>query len=70
MRIRTNPFSDTNPRDITALILQVTGEPAPKSCGRGASGNGLFQSCVMISPRAPDDIVSKLIRLCELLLPS
>ncbi|KAK4671439.1 hypothetical protein QC764_600340 [Podospora pseudoanserina] len=56
MRIRTNPFSDTNPRDITALILQVTGEPAPKSCGRGASGNGLFQSCVMISPRAPDDI--------------
>jgi hypothetical protein len=48
----THPFHDTNPRDISTLIIQVTGEPAPKPCNRCRDGVGPFRSCIMISPKA------------------
>ncbi|KAK0744934.1 hypothetical protein B0T21DRAFT_345056 [Apiosordaria backusii] len=60
-RIQTHPFMDTSPRDISSLILQVTGEPAPTPCHRCASGKGLFHSCVMISPQAPKDIIRNVV---------
>ncbi|KAL2134695.1 hypothetical protein VTI74DRAFT_11099 [Chaetomium olivicolor] len=51
--LETHPFNDTKSRDISALILQVTGDPAPKPCKRCSEGKGLFRSCIMISTRAP-----------------
>jgi len=50
--LATHPFNDTNPRDISALIIQVTGEHAPNPCGRCRTGKGPFASCVMISAKA------------------
>ncbi|KAK4098319.1 hypothetical protein N658DRAFT_499560 [Parathielavia hyrcaniae] len=47
-----NKFSDTHPRDITALIVQVTGDPAPTPCNRCSAGKGPFRSCVMMSSKA------------------
>ncbi|KAH6856052.1 hypothetical protein B0I37DRAFT_395880 [Chaetomium sp. MPI-CAGE-AT-0009] len=52
--LSTHPFHDTNPRDISALIIQVTGEPAPKPCNRCKEGVGPFSSCIMISTKADD----------------
>ena len=52
--ISAHPFSDTNPRDISALLLQVTGEPAPYRCEKCVTGRGPFTSCVMISSEAPN----------------
>ena len=52
--LSAHPFSDTNPRDISALIIQVTGEPAPQPCNKCATGRGPFASCVVISTRAPN----------------
>ncbi|KAK4234912.1 hypothetical protein C8A03DRAFT_18267 [Achaetomium macrosporum] len=48
----THPYRDSLPRDISALIIQVTGDPAPKPCSRCRSGAGLFRSCIMISAKA------------------
>lgn len=48
----THPFHDTNPRDVSTLIIQVTGEPAPKPCNRCRDGVGPFRSCIMISSKA------------------
>ncbi|KAK4126455.1 hypothetical protein N657DRAFT_615213 [Parathielavia appendiculata] len=47
-----NVFSDTHPRDISALIVQVTGDPAPKPCNRCSDGKGPFRSCIMVSAKA------------------
>ncbi|KAK3987189.1 hypothetical protein QBC44DRAFT_295513 [Cladorrhinum sp. PSN332] len=49
----THPFIDTKPRDISALIMQLTGDPAPNPCTKCASGRGLFKSCIMLSLKAP-----------------
>jgi hypothetical protein len=40
------------PRDVSALIVQVTGDPAPKPCNRCSDGKGPFLSCIMVSARA------------------
>ncbi|KAH6632341.1 hypothetical protein F5144DRAFT_573747 [Chaetomium tenue] len=50
--LTTHPFNDTNPRDISALIIQVTGELAPEPCDRCRNGVGPFRSCIMISSKA------------------
>ena len=50
--LTTHPFNDTNPRDISALIIQVTGELAPEPCERCRNNIGPFRSCIMISSKA------------------
>lgn len=47
-----HPFSDSQPRDISALIVQVTGDVAPTPCTRCRDGRGPFTSCVMVSTKA------------------
>ncbi|KAK4226693.1 hypothetical protein QBC38DRAFT_337808, partial [Podospora fimiseda] len=51
--IDTHPFIDTKPRDISTLIMQLTGDIAPNPCTKCASGRGLFKSCIMLSADAP-----------------
>lgn len=50
--IFTHPFRDSKPRDISAVIIQVTGELAPTPCQKCAKGKGPFKGCVMISSGA------------------
>jgi hypothetical protein len=50
--LATHPYTDTHPRDISALVLQVTGDPAPTPCGKCREGKGPFRSCIMISTKA------------------
>lgn len=50
--LATHPFTDTHPRDISALVLQMTGDPAPTPCGKCRDGKGPFRSCIMISSKA------------------
>lgn len=52
--LETHPFTDTNPRDISALVLQVTGDPAPAPCDKCSDGKGPFRSCIMISSKAQE----------------
>ncbi|KAK4161023.1 hypothetical protein QBC43DRAFT_218608 [Cladorrhinum sp. PSN259] len=52
-RLKSHPFVDTKPRDISALIMQITGDPAPKPCSKCATGRGPFKSCIMLSSKAP-----------------
>lgn len=52
--LAAHPFTDSMPRDISALIIQVTGDPAPEPCERCKSGRGPFKSCIMISANAPN----------------
>ena len=59
--LSTHPFSDTNPRDISALIVQVTGEPAPSPCDRCREGKGPFSSCIMISTKAASGPVGNIL---------
>jgi hypothetical protein len=50
-----NPFKDSQPRDISALIIQMTGDPAPSACKRCRDLKGPFTSCIMISQNAPTE---------------
>ena len=50
--ILTHPFRDTKARDVAAVIIQVTGEPAPTPCEKCAKGKGPFKGCVVISGEA------------------
>ena len=50
--IYTHPFRDSKSRDVSAVIIQVTGEPAPTPCNKCAKGKGPFKGCVMISSGA------------------
>jgi hypothetical protein len=50
-----HPFCDSQPRDVSALIIQVTGDLAPTPCARCREGKGPFASCVMISTKAHSD---------------
>ncbi|KAL1843072.1 hypothetical protein VTJ49DRAFT_3207 [Mycothermus thermophilus] len=47
-----HPYKDSQPRDIGAVLIQITGEPAPNPCNRCSERRGPFRSCVMISPKA------------------
>lgn len=46
------PFTDPHPRDVSALIIQATGDVAPDPCSRCRDGKGPFLSCVIISADA------------------
>lgn len=54
-RIKELPYMDSHPRDITALIVQVTGVEAPTPCTACAQGRGPFSGCVRISPQASQE---------------
>lgn len=56
-----HPFLDSMPRDVSALIIQVTGDPAPKPCKRCLDGRGPFTSCIMISPKAPENALRNIV---------
>jgi len=52
-RLHTHPYRDTKDRDVSALIIQVTGEPAPEPCGRCREGTkGPFVGCIMVAREA------------------
>lgn len=53
-RNKDHPFKDTHPRDVAALIVQVTGVEAPEPCKACAQGRGPFLGCILISPEAPE----------------
>ncbi|KAK3378721.1 hypothetical protein B0T24DRAFT_520959 [Lasiosphaeria ovina] len=57
IRAVDHPFLDSKPRDISAMIIQVTGEPAPEPCTKCKDGKGPFLGCVMISRTAHLDAV-------------
>jgi hypothetical protein len=54
-RIKELPYMDSHPRDITALIVQVTGVEAPTPCTTCAQGRGPFVGCIRISPYASQE---------------
>lgn len=37
--------------DITALLMQVTGDLAPSACSKCRAGRGLFSSCILLSSK-------------------
>ncbi|KAK0641714.1 hypothetical protein B0T16DRAFT_219811 [Cercophora newfieldiana] len=47
-----HPFLDSKARDVSAMIIQLTGEPAPSTCTRCLEGKGPFDGCIMISKDA------------------
>lgn len=49
------PYRDSHPRDITALLICVTGVRAPTPCAFCAEGKGPFVGCFMISPDASEE---------------
>lgn len=51
-RNKDHPYKDSHPRDITALIVQVTGVESPTPCDNCAQGKGPFIGCIQISPAA------------------
>ncbi|KAJ4399253.1 hypothetical protein N0V85_006070 [Neurospora sp. IMI 360204] len=51
---RTHPFMDAHPRDVSAVIIQLTGEPAATPCKRCQEGRGPWKGCIMISSKAAD----------------
>ena len=53
--VASHPFLDSLPRDVSSLVIQLTGEPAPEPCSRCAEGKGPFDTCVMMSRRAHDN---------------
>lgn len=46
-------FHASIPKDISALIIQLAGEPAPFACNRCKSGRGPFQGCYVLPTTAP-----------------
>ncbi|KAL2193456.1 hypothetical protein P885DRAFT_45425 [Corynascus similis CBS 632.67] len=59
--ISTYSFKDTLPSNISALVLQITGEIAPKPCKKCSKGLGLFKSCVVISRKANEGPIRSII---------
>ncbi|KAH8899751.1 hypothetical protein GQ53DRAFT_815811 [Thozetella sp. PMI_491] len=53
--VNENPYVDSRPQDISAMVMQVTGELAPEPCMRCADAKGPFKGCVMVSIRAHDN---------------
>lgn len=51
-RLVEHPYNDSHPRDVTALIVQITGVESPTPCNYCTSGKGPFSGCIMISPNA------------------
>lgn len=58
---RSSDFYETHPRDISCLIIQVTGDEAPKPCTKCARGKGPFAGCVVISRDAPPEVRARMV---------
>lgn len=54
-RNREHPYRDSHARDITALIVYVTGVEASAPCTYCAEGKGPLIGCIMISPEASEE---------------
>lgn len=50
--VALNPYQDSKPRDITALLVYLTGEIAPEPCRKCRDGKGPFKHCVMMAREA------------------
>ena len=50
-----NPYVDSTGKDVSAMILYLTGERAPTPCTRCETGRGPFKGCIMISKAAPEN---------------
>lgn len=57
-RNKERPYKDSHPRDVTALIVQVTGVKSEFPCEQCLRGRGPFLGCIVISPDASDDVKS------------
>lgn len=55
-RAKDHPYKDSHPRDVTALIVQVTGVESPTPCAQCAQGKGPFIGCIQVSPEASDAV--------------
>ncbi|RYO74871.1 hypothetical protein DL766_008152 [Monosporascus sp. MC13-8B] len=58
-----NPYSEARAQDISALIMQVTGQEPPHPCSRCQEGKGPFKGCYLISVEAPQS-TRNLVRAC------
>ncbi|RYP15293.1 hypothetical protein DL765_005817 [Monosporascus sp. GIB2] len=58
-----NPYSEARAQDISALIMQVTGQEPPHPCSRCQEGRGPFKGCYLISVEAPQS-TRNLVRAC------
>lgn len=54
-RNKDHPYRDSHPRDITALIVYITGSEAPTPCSSCVEGKGPLLGCIMISPAASEE---------------
>jgi len=52
-RLEKAPFKDTLPRDISSMIIQLTGDYAAKPCDHCVDRRGPYEGCVLIRPDAP-----------------
>lgn len=52
------PYKDSHPRDVTALIVQVTGVESESPCEQCLRGRGPFIGCIVVSPDASDEVKS------------
>lgn len=55
-RAKDHPYKDTHARDVTALIVQVTGVESPNPCNQCAQGKGPFKGCIQVSPEASEAV--------------
>ena len=58
---RGHPYTDTTPRDVSAVIIQLTGEPAATPCNKCKEGKGPWNGCIMISSKAADHAVANIV---------
>ncbi|KAK1755580.1 hypothetical protein QBC47DRAFT_413331 [Echria macrotheca] len=47
-----HPFHDSQPRDVSSLIIQLTGEEAPTPCRKCSEGRGPYKGCIMMARNA------------------
>ncbi|OIW28655.1 hypothetical protein CONLIGDRAFT_681600 [Coniochaeta ligniaria NRRL 30616] len=58
---RRSDFIESHPRDISCMIIQVTGEEAPSPCTKCADGRGPFGGCVVIPRDAPPEVRARMV---------
>ncbi|RYO88846.1 hypothetical protein DL764_008674 [Monosporascus ibericus] len=58
-----NPYSEARAQDISALVMQVTGQEPPHPCSRCQEGKGPFKGCYVISVEAPQS-TRNMVRAC------
>ncbi|KAL2164932.1 hypothetical protein VTH06DRAFT_228 [Thermothelomyces fergusii] len=51
---RQKPFVEKSSRDVTAMVIQVTGDQMVQMCKRCRQGKGPFEGCVVVSQAAHD----------------